>query len=120
MTKTKETQAQHTPGPWKYEGAKDRRTHARLIWGPEGVAADAVATAEDFNEYSRDSEVDANARLIASAPDMLTALVAAEQALTDILGAADGGRPYSSRELYDNFIKDYNAIRAAISKAEGR
>lgn len=58
--------------------------------------------------------------LIAASPDLLSALKRSEQALKDILGAAENGKPYTPAELQKEFIEDYNAAHAAIAKAEGK
>jgi hypothetical protein len=71
MTTKKPT---HTPGPWSYsETRKKTRNHDRVIDGPDGIE---VAYALDMNRHDMDAQVDANARLIAAAPELLAALVA--------------------------------------------
>jgi len=62
----------HTPGPWKVVG--QMHDNNRVIRAGADGQGDWVALAVDFNRYDRDAEVDANARLIASAPDLLLAL----------------------------------------------
>jgi hypothetical protein len=70
--------AQHTSGPWTTD--IDRRFRAMDsmqmpesigVRGPDG---NFLASAFDFNRTDRDAEVEANARLIAAAPDLLAAL----------------------------------------------
>jgi hypothetical protein len=55
-------QVQHTPGPWAYQATAGN--HDFAIY-PEATGRD-LALVRDFNE--------ANARLIAAAPDLLAAL----------------------------------------------
>ena len=58
--------SKHTPGPWVFEQSRDHAGN-RNISASNG---DFVAQALDFNSYARDVEVDANARLVAAAPEM--------------------------------------------------
>jgi len=65
-------QPQHTPGPWSREkGQRFRHDESRGIRAANGIY---IAAALDLNNYGRDAEVDANARLIAAAPGLLDAL----------------------------------------------
>jgi hypothetical protein len=57
---------------------------------------------------------EANARLIAAAPDLLHALKLAESVWSGTLARAYGGKPQDQREPV------INCIREAIAKAEGR
>jgi hypothetical protein len=87
------SETKHTPGPWRYEpGTKTIRAVPSNYW---------LATMDSW-----DGAVDnnANARLIAAAPDLLAAL----QALAD--KCVPGCTPYA---------KELPAARAAIRKAEG-
>jgi hypothetical protein len=94
----------HTRGYWE---ARDRQvTLLRSLDEGEGVIAGDIRGADD-------DEANANARLIAAAPELFEALVAIVQ------GAGDGSgiRPYSTDSyLPAQFI---DAARAAIAKAEG-
>lgn len=67
-TKRQET-AKHTPGPWEADKSRFRHDNSIPIKYKDGF----VASALDFNKYDRDSEVEANAQLIAAAPDLLEA-----------------------------------------------
>ena len=60
----------HTPGPWAVYAGKGKHGERFII----NETSDFVAAAQDFNSYDRDDEVDANARLIAAAPELLDAL----------------------------------------------
>ncbi len=104
--------ASHTPGPWRVFEAKDR--HGRTIIVREGIYEVALAcpTASSPASGARYLERDANACLIAAAPDLLAAVKAARAEL-DALGK--GTRPpimdpMALMRLYE----------AAIAKAEGR
>jgi hypothetical protein len=66
-----ETRATHTPGPWsRTPGERFRHDSSAGVKGPNGLY---VATALDFNRLDREDEVEANANLIAAAPDLLEA-----------------------------------------------
>lgn len=85
--------SKHTPGPW--------RTH--LCDGTLVIDSDGVPVATTTGDYESEDEyavMEANARLIAVAPDMLAAL----KAVVEFSGAHGG--PYA-------------AARAAIKKATG-
>lgn len=65
----------HTPGPC---AAKDAMSHGTTVVGPNGVSIAWCSTAatyvRDGSYCIRTAEAAANARLIAAAPTMLTAL----------------------------------------------
>jgi hypothetical protein len=96
---------QHTPGPWEVEHPFDE----------PGVYVGAPSTALVCKLYPVDGrwvgdkreDIDANARLIAAAPEMLAALEYALEAVDY----------YHEHEGASEMRK---AVRAAIAKAEGR
>jgi hypothetical protein len=107
----------HTPGPWQ-----NQRNHSGRVISKK--------TQRDFEtnetkmlcfivrneDYFPVEESDANARLIASAPDLLAALREIESKLTALLceRVLDSTLP----EFYE--VRDArNSARAAIAKAEG-
>lgn len=90
--------AQHTPGPWRYE---DSTETIRSIPGNHWIAS--------MDSFDGAVDDDANAALIASAPDLLTAL----RVLVD-----------HAQETYPHFEsergqRDIAAAIAAIAKATG-
>jgi len=90
----------HTPGPWKLDDVSD------FIRGPRGVYIAELCDANSDRVQVHGPRFEANARLIAAAPDLLEAL------------------EHISRELPENeFIKhSKDAIRKvkdAIRKAKG-
>lgn len=106
--KTSETK--HTPGPWGYGQVEEG------IWGiyfnPDGYDI------EDAAVYMRDTEDDrseADARLIAAAPDLL-------EALTELLRMIDAG--VSAETMISCESRNISSVlgdaRVAIAKAEGR
>lgn len=81
--------AQHTPGPWVY--------HAKTASIQPYPGSGTICT------LSQRDELEANARLIAAAPDLLAALIEAKDRLSD-----DGEYPFTLRIVCD-----------AIAKAKG-
>jgi len=59
-----------TPGPWSTSLKRMKADNSVII---DGATQKFVAFAADFNEFARDTEVEANAQLIAAAPDLLEA-----------------------------------------------
>lgn len=106
MTEPKNSEAQHTPGPWNAQGFRVREAHRDFshgIW-KEGVRLALV----DCRPLANRSEEEANAHLIAAAPELLRALRAMFDASGASQGTADADNPAES------------LARAAIAKAEGR
>lgn len=79
----------HTPGPWNYDDIRKLISNCAELGGEDEFETD-------------DRALDANARLIAAAPDLLDAC---KSALNMING--DGHPP------------NWDLLRAAIAKAEG-
>ena len=91
---------EHTPGPWEIED--HYHFSYRWISGPEhSQLAQVVWCMEDED---RSPECEANAHLIAAAPDLLEALEAL---------VLDESKEYIPTRLWD-------AARAAIAKAKGQ
>lgn len=110
------SESKHAPGPWKV-GEKSPDTAEN--WHPvealhEGCRSwgsiIAWALAGDGEGQARDRAL-ANARLIAAAPGMLTALHEVEEFL-DQQADADDGRPNRAMSLLVE-------VRAALAKATG-
>jgi hypothetical protein len=100
----------HTPGPWQTTDEKDRRGWL-YIEGNYEVLARITGSPDDV-------EAQANARLIAAAPELLEALRIAEGALKNpspTLRARPGEMTIKERRHVAR-----QAVRAAIAKAEGR
>lgn len=99
--------AKHTAGPWSHTPLQD------TIWANDGQTK--VARVEELpwvetpsGKHSSDWMTEqANAQLIAAAPDLLAACKAAECAFV-------GLRPN------DPFFTAWQTLRAAITKAEGK
>lgn len=101
--------AQHTPGPWAVGPAFDNDGEPEIIierHTPAGNLVVAVALAGLRGQ-------EANARLIAAAPDLLEALQAAvECGMVPTSSAAEGGASKHSRQ-----VQVADMIRAAIARA---
>jgi hypothetical protein len=106
--------AKHTPGPWHYVG--DSLTHRQFdIYSPGAAPRQHICTVNNLSVdalWKRDAQqAEANARLIAAAPDLLAALRALMaldvkgHALADRLQFSDAGRAL------------LNQCRAAIARA---
>lgn len=91
----------HTPGPWI---RKTSSTGVSVHVGPDGKPF--IAKMDNIHTYGRDV-IEANARLIAAAPDMLEALQ--EAVRWDTVSGLDNEWP---------LIIDQ--IKSAIAKAEGK
>lgn len=95
----------HTPGPWK---------HGKTLGVINGADGSLVATTGyrvTAVPDGQECEDDANARLIAAAPEMLEALKAFIERGTKLAGF-----PAS----YDPWVGEIVAARAIIARAEGK
>ena len=95
----KNQNTQHTPGPWHV----GTRTGQRYVYGPLGEEVAGPSTFTSGHEETR-----ANARLIASAPDLLAALYTSKMALLSCMHA--------------NVLVDtaFDQVNAAIARATGK
>jgi len=95
-----------TPGPWLAEPADMFGDHNIVLSDGE----DRRAVAAVVSNMRDPSEVAANARLIAAAPDMLEALVF----------ITDENAPYSATQAWrDRIVEARTKVCAAIAKARG-
>lgn len=99
----------HTPGPWTVQGQAVLSDRPYPEW--KQIAEVRIGNADNWS----DPEGESNARLIAAAPELLAALRAARDDLSDLLEVAD---------LTDEGVADttavLNQVIAAIATAEGR
>lgn len=98
MNKTKHTP---TPGPWTYDG--------KMTLGVEGPGNEYVATVF----LTEDNPFHANARLIASSPDLLAACQAAENCFKIM----DGDDKFQLSQMAVSHL--LHQMRTAIEKAMG-
>ena len=107
--------AKHTPGPWRNgDNTLDRsRGHLFIRGGPEGRVVADVNTA-----MLGGAEVyEANARLIAAAPELLEACKAAHAAILQLSEYADEDDEDWAPGGYLSVA--YEVTRAALAKARG-
>jgi len=102
--------AQHTPGPWRLHPVNDTAVIAMDGTGVAGMAG-------DYDDTDTWPIMEANARLIAAAPDMLAACKGLLDIIYDSQGVA-GWHMNGALATWDEF-EDVAALEAAISKAEG-
>ncbi len=102
--------SKHTPGPWTIVGA-DR--FATGIWGPK---------AEDVVPATSAPMLQANARLIAAAPDLLEALKVLHAAGNTVspLSGDYGNASVKAVRIAGKFMAAMEKAEAAIAKAEGK
>ena len=107
------TNTKHTPGPWKYNhGLTYFRKAHRLIKTELVVGAKGEWVAAVINDYEDGTPVkvqQANARLMAAAPELLEALEAVEAWWFNGETDANVHMPHHVESM----------IRAAIAKAKG-
>lgn len=108
----------HTPAPWRIEGTE--RFYSgdmpNVVMGP--IGGDPIAVVCDFNRYDRNAEQEANARLIAAAPELLAACKAA--AVLGELGIASTIKVALRVHERGSFDRLMDTLRGAIAKAEGK
>lgn len=109
----------HTPGPWRIEpvlcNGNPNNTHM-VCGGRTGTPAEQcyIADCRVSSYYRTKEETDANAHLIAAAPELLAACKRFEKELREFVESEKGD--------IDNFPSQdlMYAILAAIAKAEGK
>ena len=94
MEATKEKLATHTPGPWGY-------SEGEIYRGNNPIAS----VIPSFGWFNKTAEDDANARLIAAAPEMY-------RVLSDILDTLEMSKGYG-------FDEEYDKVREVLAKVEG-
>ena len=103
--------SKHTPGPWVV-GPVDDTVVTHL--GADGVRYEVAQIDGDYNEPDLWPVMEANARLIAAAPDLLDALQnlldEAEDVFVCMADATGNDR--------HNYPSAFKAARAALAKAE--
>ena len=98
----------HTPGPWIFENDTSYRKRGQIVVRDTNGAIDSVAWIRSGRKSS-----EANARLIAAAPDLLTALV--------FLRNNARGLAYSDVEwVVSDAISDADLAIAKATKGAGK
>jgi len=121
-----DTACKWTPGPWPWEYTGDGKRITigyGLVEGPNGYEV-----AEVYSDDCPPEVAEANARLIAAAPDLLEAMVGTAASLVAAISLLERGgksakKAAPSDKMFDQMIADYKAsvghARAAIMKARG-
>ena len=101
----------HTPGPWVVESLPDEGPSIHT--GGSGIARRIAGV--DVGGWKRTTlaDAEANARLIAAAPDLLEALQAIAHFIHTTSAAEGGASKYSAN------VVAADMVRAAIAKATG-
>jgi hypothetical protein len=114
--------AMHTPGPWKIVTAWPYEVRKG-----DGATCHRIADCRDYNCIAYTKENEANARLIAAAPDLLSALkkiVEGGMPLNPQLLDAFRDEPSAAfndrKSKYLREWKTFNIATSAISQAEGK
>ena len=116
--------SQHTPGPWYVDIDELMRDDSYAVTTGEYLGGDWIASARpllDDNGMVRGAEHQANARLIAAAPDLYAALGRTLAAINDLYRerAHDGHCSlWEAKQMYNN-DGAVIAARAALRKARG-
>lgn len=100
----------HTPAPWRVSSESPRiiQKDYRAIGSDAGFLIASTMGHDNSGFYASEQEADANARLIAAAPELLEALEACTKAMASVLPDFN---PYDQAA--------YDKARAAIAKAKG-
>ena len=110
------TEVKHTPGPWRVE--PETEDQALSIVAGENAGQDSETIIAEIEGTLGDCE-EANARLIAAAPDMLAALKGVNALFSDepLFDIKKLGSPITNGDQ-ERIDRVFIAIDAAISKAE--
>jgi hypothetical protein len=108
----------HTPGPWKLATHLGDPCTVYIERGQDDEPGICTTDGADFVPVDSEEEQEANARLIAAAPDMLAALKSAQASLRawNTMGLS-GPSAKQVAAAYEN-SPEMKAISAAIAKAE--
>jgi len=105
--------SKHTPGPW-YQN----KANPLVICAPDGFADPWYVAEATTNCGHSEDQTEANARLIAAAPDLLEALVALDDDWTsDFPDGPDTQLKFV--KFADETLAIWRKARAAIAKAKG-
>jgi hypothetical protein len=114
------TQTQHTPGPWRFQPHGPNGHFYGNILGSYGVGdfgIEEVRTITCQTRFGALDEIEANARLIATAPELLEcARLGWLMCNAMILAAEQSGKPLPSNHYA---VRDLPKFEAAIASATG-
>lgn len=111
---------EHTPGPWVHIPNENFRSGAVLIWTSKGPGHGAICELSGPNHYAETmAQHEANAALIAAAPDLLAAAEGAYNAIREydfLYHKADGDVTEQRQAVFAVAAN----LEAAIKKAKGQ
>lgn len=123
----KETQ-KHTPGPWRYrytsaakarlerdDGTDGGGADGAIQAGPSGLRSTIIAFLPHHRDSKEDAEREANARLLAAAPELLEAL----EALLSERYALEEPEQFDANGNWTSDSPASVRARQAIAKAKG-
>lgn len=102
------TKTAHTPGPWRIRGTNYGYTTCYVLGPPHKDGGDYAPICV--------ADTEANARLIAAAPELLAAL---EECEKDLIRSSNDAYDAEADSLAKRFMRTAKAARAAIAKAKG-
>jgi len=106
----------HTPGPWVVWGPSSNDGEAEVVSNQDGSKT-VCWTADTYNEDEGEGEVtsedQSNARLIAAAPELLSALKVLFEDWMTLVGK-------DLKELDEDVSQIWSHCEAVIAKAEGK
>ena len=106
MNLTKEKHATHTPGPWHYsEVIRGRDQYYRQIRADFKIAEVHACHSGVAGTKKGKAEDEANARLIAAAPDLLAQCKEFEKCLTFLINSGDSGADLERDKLREVLAK---------------
>jgi|14BtaG_2_1085337.scaffolds.fasta_scaffold35810_3 hypothetical protein len=106
MNLTKEKHATHTPGPWHYsEVIRGRDQYYRQIRADFKIAEVHACHSGVAGTKKGKAEDEANARLIAAAPDLLAQCKEFEKCLTHLINSGDSGADLERDKLREVLAK---------------
>ena len=104
MNDTKEKHATHTPGPWHYTLADE--TSSGGVYGNEKCVCDIIPKELQVAYDCEEVEIaNANARLIAAAPELLEQCKLFEKCLTYLINSGDSGADLERDKLREVLAK---------------
>lgn len=103
----------HTPGPWRVSSESPRiiQKDYRAIGSDAGFLIASTMGHDNSGFYASEQEADANARLIAAAPELL-------EALTDAVIDFDNWAAHEDNHPHEHLVVWVEKARAAIAKAK--
>ena len=104
METIKEKHATHTPGPWDYTLADE--TSSGVVYGNEKCVCDIIPKELQVAYDCEEEEIaNANARLIAAAPELLEQCKLFEKCLTYLINSGDSGADLERDKLREVLAK---------------